>query len=97
MKIKVVEISSGFANIPNGFVLADTYFNGRGCQSNTSGYDTIYTIDLPDGFSVSESCGGSLEIYHGEKHVELAGIDEQKRHITGVSIDGFHSFDVVAE
>jgi hypothetical protein len=90
MKIKVVEVSSGFGNVPNNIILAEAY--GSLGERPGSAYDRFYTIELPDDFTIGENIVGEKMIFRGSNHVELASVNHGKRWVTGVSIDGFHHF-----
>lgn len=95
MKIKVIEVSSGFSNVPNSIILAERY--GSLGERPGSAYDRGYTIEIPDEFRIGENVVGEKMIFNGNKHVELASVNHEKRWVTGVSVDGFYHFKIVEE
>lgn len=93
-KVKIVEISSGFGNVPNNVILAENYV-GAVCNRPGSAYDKFYTIELPNGFEIAENIAGERMLWHGKNHVEISSINPEKGWATGVSLDGFHHFPIV--
>lgn len=93
MKVKVLELSSGFANISNPVVLADNC----PCVSDRPGsaYDSEYIIELSSDYEIAEMYGGGLGIFRGDKHIELCSVDLAKKCVVGVSPDGFVRFPIV--
>lgn len=55
MKIKIIEVSSGFANIPNQFVFAEDYYKSAVSRRTDSGYDKAFEVELPNDCSVAET------------------------------------------
>ena len=94
--IKVWEVSSGFGNVPNNVVL-DEYYTEAARERPGSAYDKSYMIELPDKFTLGENICGEKGIWYGRDHVELASVNHEKKHVTGVSIRGFHHFKIVDE
>ena len=91
MKVKVIDVWSGFSNVPNSVILAENY-GGNAAERPGSAYDTEYTIELPDGYELAEMFGGGRGIFYNGHHVELASVNQKGRYVTGVSIDGFFEF-----
>ncbi len=58
MRIKIVEVSSGFANIANSFVFAEDYYKSPVSSRTDSGYDKAFEVELPDDCRVSETVLG---------------------------------------
>jgi hypothetical protein len=44
MELKIVELASGWGNVPNTAVLADDYYDTPLCARELSGCDTPYTV-----------------------------------------------------
>lgn len=94
MKIKVVELSSGFANVQNRIILASDYrrpLNERPGSAN----DEYYTIELPDDYEIDEYTG----IWRGREHIELVSVNHTKKHVTAsgdpLSGSAWHYFPIV--
>ena len=95
MKIKIVELSSGFANVPNSIIFEKNYSDLLQGRSG-SAYDRRYTIDIPEGFTITENNAGEATIWNSSNHdVELSTVNHGRGWITGVSLDGFHRFPIV--
>ena len=94
MKIKVVELNSGFANVANSIILERDY-RGAVAERPGSAYDRHYTIDLPDGYEIDENTG----IWRGNEYIELVSINHEAQHVTGSGdpLKGFawHYFPIV--
>lgn len=57
MKIEIAEIWSGFANVPNGLILAANYGNSADRPGST--YDAIHTVEI-DGAKLVENVFGEI-------------------------------------
>lgn len=53
MKIEIVEVSSGFGNVPNTFVTRKMYNATESLSgSSTSGWDKHFEVEVPDEWNV---------------------------------------------
>lgn len=47
MVVEIMELNSGFANVPNKFILADNYTSYLSSRPG-SGWDILHKVDIPD-------------------------------------------------
>lgn len=85
--VEFVEVSSGFFNITNKVVLKNQYINGMAGNA----YDRFIVCELPEGYQLSESVAGTLEIYDPNgKWCDIGAVDEE-RGIVQI-VDSIHGF-----
>lgn len=47
MVVEIMELNSGFANVPNRFILADNYTRYLSSRPNSGG-DVLHKVEIPD-------------------------------------------------
>lgn len=64
MKVEIMELNSGFANVPNNFILADNYTSYLSSRSNSGG-DVLHKVEIPD--AEVEKIDGEYVLFIGNK------------------------------
>lgn len=64
MKIGIVEVSSGFGNVPNTFVLRAVYDSKETLYgSSTTGWNHHFTVRVPDGWVIEPDGYGEPSLW----------------------------------
>lgn len=69
--VKLIELSSGFGNVPNNIILAADYYEHDVSGRPGSGYDKVIECELPDGAKERLSDFGAYIEYNGKSYFDF--------------------------